>query len=115
MPKQVFKIGRGARLDSITMNLYQASGAAAVITGSTVKFQMWRDEHPGYKVNAAATIVDDDPAQVRYDWATGDTDDDGLWKAQWEETTGAGTKRYYPSDWDEDPLYIRIRSTGGPA
>lgn len=115
MGRQDFYIGRGARLDSIEMDLFQADGTAAVITGSTVKFQMWRDEYPGFKVNASATIVDDTPARVRYDWAAGDTDDDGTWKAQWEETTGAATKRYYPASWKDDPIYVHIRSTGGPA
>ena len=114
MPASTFKVGRGARLDTITMNLLQADGTAANITGSTVKFQMWRDEYPGFKVNAAAVVVAANPAQVRYDWAAGDTDDDGTWNAQWEETTGAGLKRYYPSSWEDDPIYIRIRSTGGP-
>lgn len=114
MAEQHFYIGRGARLDSIEMLLYQATGAAADITGSTVRFQMWRPDMPNFRVDAPATIVSANPARVRYDWASGDTDDDGIWRAQWEETTAGGLKRYYPSDPDRDGIHIHIMATGSP-
>lgn len=80
------------------------SGEAVDLTGKTVVFRM-RDTNTGLVVvERAATIVDTTTGHVEFQWADGDTDVPGLYRAQFE-VTSAGRPRTFPAD---DYLYIRI-------
>jgi hypothetical protein len=72
------------------------------LTGKTVKFVMRLLEcadGPSPKdgsvvINADAVVVDAAAGAVRYDWADGDTDVEGLYRAEFKVTTGSRVATY---------------------
>lgn len=77
--------------------------------GTTVNFIMRPTLSGAVKVNAAAVIVGTriitpvtgDPytvTDVRYDWATGDTDTAGQFQAEWQVTWTGGKKQTFPTE-----------------
>lgn len=75
---------------SLSDVLEKSDGSVFDLTGCTIKFKM-RDENSGaLKVDAAATV---DPSPTTgawtYDWAAGDLDREGIYKA-WIEVTYSG-------------------------
>lgn len=87
------------------------AGSGIPLTGKTVRFLMRNVETGAVKVNAAATVVDAEAGEVSYSWTGTDTDTVGLFKAEWEITSG-GRRRTIPPD---DYLYIRVVADLGDA
>lgn len=94
-----FIIKQGDTSPSIAYTLYRPDGVTAeILTGSTVKFVMASEDSIGTaKVKADAVVVDAITGEVRYDWATGDTDTFGGFVAEWEVTRADGSIETFPN------------------
>lgn len=64
---------------------------------TVVSLIMRKDGDAQPKVNSQAVIVDVATAKVRYDWATGDTDIPGVYKAEWEVVYADGKPQTFPT------------------
>ena len=73
-------------------------GLAAVLgnPGTRVSFIMRKDGDPAPKIDKLATIVDAAARRVRYEWAVGDTDAPGVYKAEWEVVYPDGKAQTFP-------------------
>jgi hypothetical protein len=65
-------------------------GVALNLSGSTVRFQMRKEDDKRFTVNAAATIVSAAAGTVRYQWGTNDLAVPGEYYVQWEVTYPTG-------------------------
>ena len=94
-----FKIRQNDRKEPLARTLQDSLGAAVDLTGATVKFLMRkkREATAPLKVNVAAVVVAAASGQVRYDWAAGDTDTVGTYKAEFEVTFADGRKQSFPN------------------
>ena len=68
------------------------NGSVVDLTGATVRF------HMGDVIDAPAIIVNATGGVVRYDWATGDTDVAGSYRAEFEVTFVDGRIETFPND-----------------
>ena len=78
--------------------LYEADGTVRDLTTSTVKFSMRRKGSTTNKVSTAASIDVAASGEVSYTWAGEDTDTEGDYIAEWEETTSGSKKVTYPNN-----------------
>jgi len=94
-----FIIKQGDTSPSIEDTLYWPDGVTVEnLIGATVKFVMASEDSIGTaKVKANAVVVDEAAGQVRYDWATGDTDTHGVFVAEWEVTRADGSIETFPN------------------
>lgn len=102
-----WSIKQNDREPAFTARLLE-DGSPMDLAGASVRFIMKHvdaaeDEDP--KVDAEASVVDEDLAMVTYDWASGDTDTPGLYKAEFELTLSNGRTRTVPT---KDYLHIRV-------
>lgn len=67
------------------------------LTGATVTFIMRRDSDVAPKIDADAVIVDPATGRVRYDWVTGDTDEVGVFKAEWQVLYPGAKPQTFPT------------------
>lgn len=83
-----FFIKQNDRLPEIESILLDGNGdVVAIPDGVTVRFIMLSfDDDPGDTplVDAEATVVDGDAGHVKYQWQDGDTDEAGVYRAEWE-------------------------------
>lgn len=69
------------------------------------------DEIAVLKIDEADGVLDDaDDALVRYDWATNDLDETGMFECRFKVTRTDGTVLYQPSR-DRDRLYVDTRES----
>jgi hypothetical protein len=101
---ELFNIKRNDTGPSIAGILERPSGTAVNISGATVRFKM-RDASKASVVNAVATVFDGSAGSVRYDWDAADTEDAGLFEAEWEVTYSDSTIETFPND-GFIPVYI---------
>lgn len=67
------------------------------LTGATVHFVMRGSNAASAKLDKLATIVNAEAGQVRYDWAGGDTQVPGEYRAEWEVTFSDGSRQTFPT------------------
>lgn len=90
-----FHIKRGDLMPALTADLADGQGNPVGLTGATVNFVM-ADATGNVVIDAAATI---DPAvvgRVRYFWLAGDTDNVGIYSAEFV-VTAAGNTQSFPT------------------
>lgn len=94
-----FIIKQGDTSPSIAYTLLKPDSVTPEsLLGATVKFVMASEDSIGTaKVKADAVIVDALAGDVRYDWATGDTDTFGGFVAEWEVTRADGSIETFPN------------------
>lgn len=90
-----FYIKRNDTASSFQVTLLDANGDAVDLTGATVKFIM--SKGTTVKVSHSAIIVNATSGQVRYDWETGDTDEGGFYRAEWEVTDSQNRIQTFPN------------------
>jgi hypothetical protein len=86
-----FQIPRNRLLPLLTATLSDESGVLNLSGASGVKFQMRAPGSNTLKIDAAADIVTPATGEVRYTWATGNTDTSGLYLGWFEVTTATKT------------------------
>ena len=95
--RAVFKIKTGDRGPSVEATLLQiregVEQAIDLTAAQDVLFLM-NSEPP---LSAAAVVVDAESGAVRYDWANGDTDAPGQFRAEFEITWTDGRKQTVPN------------------
>lgn len=97
MPTPDFYIKRGDRRPPIEATLSVEGAAVDLTEAGAVRF------HMAPEVNGDAEVVDAVTGQVRYSWAAGDTDNAGLFDAEFEIEWADGEIQTVPNDG-----YIRI-------
>jgi hypothetical protein len=83
---------------SILATLQFSDGTAVNLTGCTVQFQM--SQGGTTLLNKPAVIVNASAGQVRYDWASGDTNVQGVCKGQFQVTFSDTTVQTFPTAGD---------------
>jgi hypothetical protein len=97
-----FTLKRGDTLPALRATLIDAVGSAVNITGATVRLHLNTPE----PLDAAAIIDNASLGEVHYDWQTGDTDEAGLFRAEWQVTFSNGQIETFPNDTND---LVRIR------
>jgi hypothetical protein len=98
-------IKQGDRRPAATAIAKDAKGVVIDLTGfTTPKFKM-TDWNGVVKIDAAATIVDFVAGSLQYDWATGDTDVAGTYRAKFEAVDAAGKKLSIPN---ADYIFVQV-------
>jgi hypothetical protein len=90
-----FYIKRNDTASAFQVTLLDANGDAVDLTGATVKFIMSKGATA--KVSSPAVVVSAAAGEVRYDWAAGDTDEGGFFRAEWEVTDAANRVQTFPN------------------
>ena len=61
-------------------------------------FSAYASERTTAKVDASATVIDEDARRVKYVWQTGDTDTAGTFQGEFEVTYSSGEIENFPND-----------------
>lgn len=102
-------IGQGNQLPPLDFVMTNPDGSPADITspGVTVTFRMKPDGGCcGKLITGPIEIIDGAGAAIRYNFAAGDTDDWGFYRAVFVRTDGAGKTEDFPNN---GYLVIRVR------
>ncbi len=102
-----FNIKKGDRSPGYSVTLEAPAGTPVDLTGTSVKFIMTLDDGVTTtpKIDAVATIDDEEAGEVTYSWGATDTNTAGLYRAEWEVTFAGSIKRTFPAD---GFLYINV-------
>lgn len=100
-----FQLKEGDTSPAITATLTDENGDPVTLTGSVARFHMATTPGETPKVNADATVSDGAAGQVRYEWTATDTDERGLYYAEFQITHGDGSVETFPND-DYITVYI---------
>lgn len=101
-----FTIKEGDLSPALDVQLVDQNNDPIDLTNASVTFVMKevRDDAPA--VESAATIVDAATGDVKYEWSDGDTDDPGIYEAEFEVEYADLTTETVPSD---GYVYVMIR------
>lgn len=95
----VYYVKQGDTAPAAMAILLDPSGNPQSLAGAVVRFHMVTQERQ-VKVDALAVIDPDqvvNPGKVTYQWLVGDTDDVGVYLAEWEVTFSGGAVQTYPN------------------
>jgi hypothetical protein len=98
-----FYIKQNDTSPAMLATLQDAQGSGVDITGASVRFHMRPIGSAHVTVDAAATIVDAESGDVRYDWQADDTDTAGSYQAEFEVTYADASIETFPNN-----DYIRV-------
>ena len=93
-----FKIKKGDTSPSLLAILQDGDGVAVDVTDASIRFHMTPLGSSTVKVDATAVIVDGATGSVRYEWASGDTDTEGAFNAEFEVTFANSAIETFPND-----------------
>ncbi len=82
----------------LSVTLTDANGSGIGLAGASARFHMKAFGADSLKIDAPATITDDDDGLVRYDWVAGDTDTAGTYYGEVEVTYGDATVETFPNN-----------------
>lgn len=92
-----FELTVGDRLPALQVQALDKNGMPVNLTGCTVKFSMTEVGADVPTVDAAAVTVDDAVnGLMSYNWAIGDTDAAGVYKARFAVNDGTGKVQSVP-------------------
>lgn len=110
-PLQHF-IKKGDTEPPIRRQIIQAStGLPYDLTGASAKFIMTEEDGTTEKINAAA-VIEDPPGSgfLRYDWQTGDTDNEGNFPSEFQITLLSGKIITFPGGaFEPGKSYIYVK------
>lgn len=69
-----------------------------VDSGGQVNIKIRRSDGDTLKIDAAATVEQEDRGIVEYDWSSGDTDTSGVFDAELVADDGSGNTVTFPND-----------------
>jgi hypothetical protein len=92
-----FKLKKNDTSPILQTTITDAANNAVDLTGSSVRFHMKRYGASTAKVDAAATIYDEENGIVRYAWQSSDTDTGGSFIGEFEVTYSDGTIETFPN------------------
>lgn len=93
-----FKIKQNDTSPGIRAILKDSDNNPINLTGASLRFLMAKYDSGDLKVNSSATIVTAEEGIVKYDWAAEDTEDSGMFKAEFEVTYTDSTIETFPND-----------------
>lgn len=93
-----FYIKQNDTSPAMQATLKDASDAAIDLTNCSVRFHMRQIGATATKVDAAASIIDDDNGIVKYSWDAADTDTVGSFEAEFEVTFADGSIETFPNN-----------------
>lgn len=94
-----FHIKQNDTSPAIKHQLLDEEGSPIDLTGASVSFHMV-DSDGSVKVNTSASIDNAGNGEVSYSWSAGDTDTEGVYKAEWEVDFGNGSIESFPNSSD---------------
>jgi hypothetical protein len=92
-----FTIKRNDTSPVLQTVLTDPSGNVIDLTAADVRFHMKQYRSSTAKIDAEATVVDEDAGLVRYEWEIGDTDTVGSYQAEFEVSFIDGTVETFPN------------------
>jgi hypothetical protein len=95
---EMFRVKRNDTEPDVDYTLTDEDGAAVNLAGADVQFHMRFAFDNTVKVDEPATVADEAAGEVRYEWQQGDTDQAGVFEAEFEVTFSDGEVRTYPND-----------------
>lgn len=99
----IYYVKQGDTAPAAVAVLLDPSGLPLSLSGATVKFHMSDQKHVVI-IDAVATVDPDqvtNKGRVSYQWVSGDTDDTGVFLAEWQVTFAGGTILTFPNaDYD---------------
>jgi uncharacterized protein YfaS (alpha-2-macroglobulin family) len=99
------KVGDSAPVLQATLS--DSDGNAVDLTGADVQFRLLEPRDGATKIDSPATIHDASNGIVRYQWASGDTDEAGRYRAEFEVTYADGSVETFPNDGFHDVVLTR--------
>lgn len=93
-----WKTKRNDTYPPLETTLTDADGLAVNLAGSTVAFIMRSTGDSSVKVQSAmAFVTDGTDGKVEYEWQAADTDEAGLFLAEYQVIYGSGEKQTFPT------------------
>lgn len=100
-----FQLKRGDNVPPLRRTLLADSEDPVDLTNASVSFHMRQKGADSTAVDAAATVVDPSGGVVEYRWQDGDTDEAGLFIAEFEVSYADGAVETFPN---ASNIHIRI-------
>jgi len=100
-----FQLKRGDTVPALRRTLLNAIDDPVDLTNADVSFHMRQKGRDDAAVDAAATVVNASGGEVEYRWEDGDTDEAGVFLAEFEVTYADGSVETFPNT---DNILIRI-------
>lgn len=91
----IFEMKAGDRKYALKYQLSDFEAGSALLSGASVRFKMMNSA--GANVIDEAGVILDEDGIVAYEWASGDTDQAGRYKAEFLITFSDGLPQRYPS------------------
>lgn len=92
-----FNMKRNDLLPTLALQLINPNGEPADLTGATVVFNMAGRSATAKVSRGQVTVVDAATGQVEYHWQPGDTDDAGVFRAEFEVIYPVDQPMTYPN------------------
>lgn len=100
-----FKITQNDTYPALSGTCSDDGGSVPPLSGASVRFHMKKPGASGLKVDDEASILDETTGELAYQWKSGDTDESGKFRAEFEVTYSDGNVETFPSE----PLEVYIR------
>lgn len=93
-----FDLTAGDTAPQLSAVLRDAAGELVDLTEADVRFELSQPRGGEIVIDSPMTIVDLADSRIRYEWADGDTDEPGRYRAQFVVTYPHGTVETFPAD-----------------
>lgn len=101
---ETFNLKTGDTAPLLDAQLLDNEGNTIDLTGANVVFELFEPRGSDISLESAMDVIDADSGNVRYEWADGDTDTPGRYRAQFVVTYPNDDVETFPSDGYHDVL-----------